>query len=202
MTVRSSMKLSKNCKLRHFVCVISCASILNCCNGRAVEKPRSVDLSVGQLTLLEPLPASLSLGKDMQVPGQPSRLPGSEVSFCNKDCSQVLTMIHHPGSVRNNFSEFRIRRGNEGEAHKKMEDVEVFVTGRGIRLSLTQEKVVSLLGKPLNVLKSGNEEVMEYKIDDFKSSKFLQKYNMPLYYGKYRFVNNLLVEFSFGFGYP
>ena len=44
--------------------------------------------------------------------------------------------------------------------------------------------------------------IIKYLYGDYKNSEFLKFYNMPSYYGEYKFLNGKLIDFQFGFNYP
>ena len=48
----------------------------------------------------------------------------------------------------------------------------------------------------------GGQLILNYRIDGLKTSQFLKKYSLPVYYGSYHFKKEKLVEFGFGFEYP
>lgn len=125
-----------------------------------------------------------------------------QTSILSKDKSQILTLTFHPGSITNEFSEFNIKYNNsfKNDFLVMMEDE--FVTESLIKLGITINDLVNIKGSPDSI--SGDEINIKYyyKLEEFESSKFLQKYQMPVYYSDYYFVNGQLAEFKFGFDYP
>jgi hypothetical protein len=127
------------------------------------------------------------------------------VNFYNKNKTQILTLIVYPGDSNMNFSKMIIRESINSSKDKinHLTSINSFLTGKGIELGLTKKDLIKILGsKNKTETKSENMEIFKYHISDFKNNKFLQKYNNSEYQGEYKFVNNILVEFSFGFIYP
>ncbi len=126
------------------------------------------------------------------------------VNFYNKQKTQILTLIFYPGDPKNNFSKMIIRKSinsSDDQIHS-LNSINFFITGKSIELGITKEDLVEILGsKNKTESKNENMEIVKYLISDFKNSDFLQKYNNPEYIGEYKFVNNILIEFAFGFIY-
>lgn len=127
------------------------------------------------------------------------------ISYHNKDKKQILTLIFHPGCNKNSFSEIIIRDSikSSEETIYYLDTINSFITGKKIELGLSKKDVLDILGSNFKIeLMDRNVEIIKYRIVDFEKSDFLKEYNSPEYYGKYKFINNILVEFSFGFTYP
>ena len=56
--------------------------------------------------------------------------------------------------------------------------------------------LIDKLGEPNSI------ESNTYQYRAVSNPYIQQKYNMPIYYGKYKFEENKLIEFKFGFEYP
>ena len=127
------------------------------------------------------------------------------ISYYNKNKKQILTLIFHPGCNKNSFNEIVVRDSikSSGETIYHLDTINSFITGKKIEIGLTKRNVLEILGSNFKTeLMDRNVEIIEYRIGDFEKSDFLKEYNFPEYYGKYKFINNILVEFSFGFIYP
>ena len=123
--------------------------------------------------------------------------------YYNKDCSEKLTLVYHFGDVGYSFDEFRVIKENRTDSSIEcMNSIQHFVTGKNIRLGMTKGQLVDSLGYSFVQRSEKDIEVIKYEIDDFEGSDFLKHYGLPLYYGKYRFENNRLISFEFGFEYP
>ena len=76
-------------------------------------------------------------------------------------------------------------------------------TESGIKIGISKKELLAIKGDDFTNKQVGNQEVLSYKIDDFSSSSFLKKYNMPVYFAEYWFTNDdRLVKYKFGFEYP
>ncbi len=76
-----------------------------------------------------------------------------------------------------------------------------FSTESGIALGMSKDRLTAIKGKSHQVIRRGNAETLHYTISD-PGNSFLRRYNMPLYRAEYRFVNDKLIRFAFGFEYP
>lgn len=124
--------------------------------------------------------------------------------FPSTDGHQFLTVFTHPGGV-GEISEFRVSYSvTERQLAHRIEKVERFISGKGIHLGLTQSRVTSILGAPLQQHEKDGIVTLEYRLKETEqnASEFLAYYKMPLYYGSYSFKNGRLVEFKFGLEYP
>lgn len=167
--------------------------------------PKSADVSVIGIRLADPKSVSRILSDEVHLAESHPPSGFFYSNYCNSDCSQLLTLVQHPGSQRNSFSEMKVRKMSAGESSDSYRRLEIkeFMTGKKIKLGASPEEVLQILGRPDVNEKEETISVLKYKIMRNSSySEFLKAYNMPIYYGNYRFVNNQLTEFSFGFEYP
>ncbi len=161
------------------------------------------DTSIGPISLLNQKNVPSFLGGDImeRVEGTTTMaLPHTAV--LSSDKSQQLTVIFHPGSVKNEFSEFIVQYAEEG-GRKNYPEVSApeFITESGVKLGMTQGALKALKGEPDTVIV---EELptLQYVIDDYENSPFLEAFAMPLYYAHYTFKEGYLIKFQFGFEYP
>jgi len=163
--------------------------------------PAAADVSVNGVFLYDL--ASQQRLLEAEIPfDRESALPS--ITFASKDGRQLLTLFTHPGGV-GDIAEFRIAYARGGlRPVRKIDGMESFATGKGIRLGLSEAQVTYILGPPLRRHSKGKFRTIEYRIQDarLESSQFLSHYNMPAYYGVYTFTNDHLVAFQFGFQYP
>jgi len=163
-------------------------------------KPKFVpDTTIGQISLINPKNIDKYLGENVMDRLVDNGLPNSSV--ISSDSRQRLTFFFHAGSSTKEFSEFQINYVDQNNRNEKVTDDKEFKTENGIKLGMTMGDLRSIKGEPNNITKNG-ATVFHYKIDDFKNSEFLKKYNMPIYYADYEFENGYLNEFRFGFEYP
>jgi len=77
-----------------------------------------------------------------------------------------------------------------------------FKTESGIRLGIPLTRLKAIKGEPDSIEENNAITILHYQINNYKNSRFLQRYNMPEYYSDYKFKNDKLIEFKFGFVYP
>lgn len=158
--------------------------------------PRCVDTSVAGIAIKDPASAEAVVGREIALVEDDLLY----ALYTNNARSEQLRLIFHPGDIRHSFSEFEVKGvRSPGRGAKVLSTVSSFRTAKGIHLGMSKREVMAVLGKP-----KGNSRAatLEYRLDDIASTPFLQRYNMPIYYGRYRFKGNRLVEYAFGFEYP
>lgn len=164
--------------------------------------PLNADISVSGILLANP-ESTQKILRDYPNPKESSNdFPVLHV--CNMDNTEILTLVSHPGDIRGSFNEFRVKNISKLsiDCIKPLNPISNFVTGKGIHLGISQQELISILGPNFTKNKEGNIVTINYKIDDFNRSSFLKKYNLPVYFGNYYFINDKLVRFEFGFEYP
>ena len=128
-----------------------------------------------------------------------------EYKFYSKLESETLTLTQHPGDSKNQISIFKVEKSNKASYGFKELNFDTFKTEKGIKLGLTKKQVIEKLGNcyaPIDSTKNYIE--LYYLIEQPKDSKskILKKNNMPIYFASYRFWNDRLEKFEFGFEYP
>jgi hypothetical protein len=166
----------------------------------SVEKREFLpDTTIGQISLMNSKNVDEYLGSDVM-----DRLVDEGIissSLVSNDKKQQLTFYFHPGGTKKEFSEFKVSYIDKPDSKIRISSDKEFMTESKIKLGITIDNFKAIKGEPDSI--SNNEKTtFHYKIDDFENSKFLRKYNMPSYYGTYKFDNGYLTEFSFGFEYP
>ncbi len=122
-----------------------------------------------------------------------------------KDKTQLLGVEVHPGDYYNQISIFQIKYADKMNQRASTLPVDKFKTEKGIRLGLTTKEVISRLGNCYFTSDSTSENIsINYRLESPQDSRtnLLERQNMPIYYATYRFRNDKLVEFEFGFEYP
>lgn len=121
------------------------------------------------------------------------------MSFISRNGNEKLTAYCFYGSGDDEFYQFKIEYKLDHPSSQEMKsDFIKFSTESGIKLGISREDLLKIKGN--NFVIEG--DVIMYKLDDFNNSSFLQKYNLPIYFSKYTFKNNKLIEIYFGFEYP
>lgn len=125
--------------------------------------------------------------------------------FYSKSKNEVLTLNQHPGDVKNSISIFKVKNSSKTNHNYKALDIEFFESEKGIKLGVSKEFVINILGScNKEILHSKKHVELYFRIEQPNDSetKILEKFNMPVYYASYKFLNNKLIEFVFGFEYP
>jgi hypothetical protein len=158
--------------------------------------PKRADISISGIFLNDPASAEKVLGKEIPMNGE-------HVAYWNSDRTQLLTLFFHSGDEVHSFSEIKVNQAGKSESAIKVLSFPAFITGKGVRLGITEKQLTAIFGKGLKE-RVGSQSIIRYKIEDtsLSSSPFLQHYRMPSYYGEYRYEGGKLVEFRFGFEYP
>lgn len=157
------------------------------------------DTTIGQISLINSKKVDSFLGENVMVRLLDKGIPSSSVISSNS--KQRLTFYFHPGSVAKEFSEFKISYVDQTGRKEFTTKEKEFKTESGIKLGITMGELRSIKGEPDSLTKN-ESTVFHYKIDNFENSKFLKRYNMPIYYADYEFKDGYLTEFKFGFEYP
>ena len=133
------------------------------------------------------------------------------VYYKNKSGTQFLRMELHPGNCSNQFSKFTIgyiKYIPEKEPLNQSNFIN-FYTESGIKLGMSLEEVQKIKGYFYNSADLENTRVLIYKIEEHVcingdyifTSKFLERYGLPVYTAYYWFKNDKLVKFEYGFEY-
>ena len=132
-------------------------------------------------------------------------LDGEKAKFVNLSRTQVMTLdfccgVNHE-IQRINVKFFDRELMNEDINFSKLKE---FTTNSGISLGMKQNILLSKLGKPTRLQQEKQEksDTIAMYVTEQSESKFLQEFDMPLYYEKFIFSDGFLKEYEFGFEYP
>jgi hypothetical protein len=183
--------------MKTFRCLLI-ATLVGLAAKTQAEPPRSIperaDISVNGIFLEDPASTEKVLGKE--IPHE------EQLVYWNKDRTQLLTLLFHGGDTVHAFAEFKVTRAGKGDSAVKALSFPTFITGKGVRLGLSQRQVTAIFGKGVEE-DVGRQHLIRYSIEDIQTkTPFLKHYNLPSYYGEYRFEDGKLIEFSFGFELP
>ena len=135
-----------------------------------------------------------------------TRLQGDTTNyFYNRDNNEELGVTVHPGDYNSQVSIFQVKYADKSKTKRTLLPLDRFETEKGIVLGLTRQDVVERLGHCYNSIDSTTNSItINYRLESRQDSKtkLLQRQNMPIYYATYKFGNNKLVMFEFGFEYP
>ena len=160
-------------------------------------KGQVVDSSINNICLKNASSVIKATGGPMDYADTGKSLP--DVYISSKDMTQYLRMELFPGSSRNEFSLFEVGYVKNKKQEMRPSDYRDFMTESGIKLGLSRAAVIKIKGTDYKSEASATKEVIKYKIN---KGPFLQRYNMPVYYAMYTFINGVLEQFGFGFEYP
>ncbi len=119
--------------------------------------------------------------------------------------NQICKLLFYPGSYNDEFSYFKVYKESsssiDGLKFKQIES-DQFITESGIKLGLSKEELFKIKGKNYSKELSQINEIV-YSFDfDSELHDFLVQKNQAGYIAKYKFMDNKLVEFGFGYIYP
>jgi hypothetical protein len=126
----------------------------------------------------------------------------TRVQLKNKAETQYLILYHLAGSNTNSFNMFEVGYLSHRDKTFLKTDFTSFISGNGIRLGISKEALIRIIGKNYIKKQEKGLEIIEYRIDGRDNfNMFLDQYNMPMYSADYYFKNDKLVKFIFGFPY-
>ncbi|MFZ4401825.1 MAG: hypothetical protein ACOYO1_17480 [Bacteroidales bacterium] len=158
------------------------------------------DTSINELSLINSTSIFNSLGDLMPYLDKDKDIPF--VFILSKDKKQYFKLSFFPGSNNNEFSYFEIGLLKDKLLKKKnilLSKYKIFITENNIKIGISKQAF--LKNRNMHFLKTENNDLYTYEVNDFKNSAFLKAYNMSSYRAKYRFDNDTLVQFEFGFVY-
>lgn len=140
------------------------------------------------------------LNDDMNQPESPVR----EYCFTNPDSCELLKLIQHPGTGFGKIQEIGVEKyasASNSQPPVARLKINHFQTESGIRLGISKADLIKRKGIPDADEYDQKMNVCSYFLND-ADEKFLKRYNMPSYYARYCFRNDILIKFAFGFEYP
>ena len=126
--------------------------------------------------------------------------------FLNKSGQEYLLAYQYEGSTEKAFSCFEIGYFKDEKSLAKAKSIQTtevgFETESGLHLGMSLENLKKIKGNDFEIIKLENFVIVKYKIDNFETSPFLRKYNMPGYFIEAHSKNNRISKIKFGFDYP
>jgi hypothetical protein len=122
------------------------------------------------------------------------------IELINKTKNQSLRLIFHYGGSKNSVDEFEILKIDSFykiPTQAKVLKIDTFVTGNGIKLGISKDEIVRILGNNYKSNAKGKIEELLYTLDS--KAAFVKRYNQFEYYIRCLFKNGILVKYSFGF---
>jgi len=144
------------------------------------------------------------LGADIKLGGD------GRFKFLTKDKSKYLILNVHPGAYINQVSIFEVGYTDPSSRehnilHEYPLQTNRLNTEKGIELGIGRTELIAKLGDSYEIVNSQDSELtISYKIEmpQKTANNFLERYNMPIYFANYQFVDDRLNWFEFGFEYP
>jgi len=173
--------------------------------------PASVDMVVNEVVLYDSLSVIAAIGRDKRlvdgdVDGDTAgKYDNVHISLVNGDSSEVLTLIFHEGGMRHEVAQMRVRAFSRRRESGLVgyDTCARFVSGKGIALGTRPAQVIERLGTPTRTEERAGETWLVYELwDETLSYEVLRKVKMPGWEGVYVFVDDVLVDFGFGYPYP
>lgn len=156
------------------------------------------DTSLSGIKLIDAKSATLIL--------KVKRLNGdSTYHFYTTDKKEDLGVTVHPGDGYSRVGIFQVKYAGDLKSKATSLAIKHFATEKRIKLGLLKNEVISRLGSCYTINDSTKNTIeINYKLERPQDSrtKLLQRQNMPIYYATYKFRNDKLIEFEFGFEYP
>jgi hypothetical protein len=164
--------------------------------------PNEADVSLSGIYLLDSASAIKVLGPNIVLSEMNSRVPGyPEAQYLNRDQTELLTLIFHPGDEKHCFAEIVVQKMRWKKSERmKVLPMDSFVSGKGVRIGMSKKELFQILPETFATGDEKGESIVEYLINP--ASSFLDNYNMPQYKGEYYFLKGKLTDFRFGFTYP
>ena len=119
--------------------------------------------------------------------------------------NETLSLKQHPGDGKYQISIFKVEKSDKAYYGYRNLNIKNFETGKGIKLGMTKNKIIEILGncfETIDSTKTYTELYYEIQTPNDTKTKYLERQNMPTYFASYKFCYNKLVKFEFGFEYP
>ncbi|HEV7868082.1 MAG TPA: hypothetical protein VGO90_10400 [Chthoniobacteraceae bacterium] len=169
--------------------------------ARLARLPRKVDISVGGFSLLDPDSAERVLGKRLKTVEEDNDFPKA---YClNAARTEQLVLTQHYGALLHEFAEYQVTPVHVEGRGPVAAGVGSWITGRGVRLGMSERELIERLGSPTKTSGRGKDRNLEYRVAPNEGravDEILSDWE--LYYGNYQFREGRLVRFRFGFDYP
>ena len=138
--------------------------------------------------------------------GKQTELVGDSTNkFYSASGNQYVNLLVWPGGSKNKVDYIEVGYEESSPVTQNKTNISEFMSEKGIKLGLTHNEVVNILGECYTTVTDSNDvKVIEYKLEPPKDTKsrLMYRVNMPVYVAKYCFSKEKLLLFEFGFEYP
>jgi len=121
---------------------------------------------------------------------------GGAFCFSNTRNNQFVKFISYPGGIKYGFSYIQVIENPQSKYPLLPSKINHFESANGVTIGMSKLQVTSILGKPVSSMINS----ISYYLKN--NAYLLNTYNMPIYSAEYRFENDRLIRFEFGFEYP
>ena len=157
------------------------------------------DTSVSGIKFYDRQSITKVLGKQTELVGD------STNKFYSASGNQYVNLLVWPGGSKNKVDYIEVGYEESSPVTQNKTNISEFMSEKGIKLGLTHNEVVNILGECYTTVTDSNDvKVIEYKLEPPKDTKsrLMYRVNMPVYVAKYCFSKEKLLLFEFGFEYP
>ncbi|MET0638219.1 MAG: hypothetical protein ABWZ25_19470 [Chitinophagaceae bacterium] len=180
----------------------------------AIKKTRAeytesvqLDTTINQKLLLENPPSLKKFYAKVETVDLVGKIRSSPVAvFSNTGNDEYLLAYQYEGNAQSSFSCFEIGYIKDlkgiDESKVNHSGEKSFRTESNLQLGLSLADIVKIKGNGFKKKRVNGETILNYRIDDFATSTFLKKYNMPGYFIELVSKEDKVVKIVFGFDYP
>ena len=176
--------------------LIILVSVLGCAKNETYKENIVPDISVNDIKLSDT--AAVVLGySDLKYNIIEDKEVLPYAIFTNENKTEILKLYLFYGTKRNEFYQVEISPYDKKTVPNPTK-YKNFSTESGIKLGISKKDLIKIKGN--NFVETNH--VLRYEISDYEKSRFLEKYNLPIYFAEYTFDQDKLSKIYFGFEYP
>ena len=171
--------------------LIILVSVLGCAKNETYRDNIVPDISVNNIKLSDTTAVVLGYSdlKYNVIEGK-EELP--YVIFTNENKTEVLKLYLFYGTKRNEFYQAEISPYDKKTISNPTK-YKNFSTESGIKLGISKKNLIKIKGNNF----TETNHVLRYEISDYEKSRFLEKYNLPIYFAEYTFDQDKLCKIHF-----
>ena len=176
--------------------LIILVSLLDCVKNETYRDNIVPDISVNDIKLSDTTAVVLGYSDlKYNIIEDEEELP--YVIFTNENKTEILKLYLFYGTKRNEFYQAEISPYDKKTIPNPTK-YKNFSTESGIKLGISKKDLIKIKGN--NFVETNH--VLRYEISDYEKFRFLEKYNLPIYFAEYTFDQDKLSKIYFGFEYP
>ena len=176
--------------------LIILVSVLGCAKNETYKDNIVPDISVNDIKLSDTTTVVLGYSDlKYNVIEDKEALPYAV--FTNENKTETLKLYLFYGTKRNEFYQAEISPYDKRTIPNPTK-YKNFSTESGIKLGISKKDLIKIKGNNF----TETNHVLQYEISEYEKSRFLEKYNLPIYFAEYTFDQDKLSKIYFGFEYP